>query len=128
MPIENDLAATADATVRVPANIYALLRQSYDTREKILDWMLAIGTVATMAYVFRDQIRTTLWPYDNADPDTGRADPPTPNQDVAGAFPTGRRCDLYTYNLPYSRTARQGIGPTATRPPLNPALPPAFAS
>lgn len=125
--MSESLSDAADAGVRIPANIYGLIRQSYDTREKILDWMLAIGTVAVLAWAFRDQIRTVVWPYDNADPDTGRTDPPVPNQDVSGAFPTGRRSDLYTYNLPYCRTSREGVGPSGTRPPLNPALPPAFA-
>jgi hypothetical protein len=115
----------ARETVRLPANLMSLVRQSYDSREKILDWCLAIGVVASLAWVFRDQIISVCSA--EPGPNAGRRDAPQPNQDVANAFrPAKARADIYTYNMPPSRKIRYGIGPSSTRPPGNPSLPPTF--
>lgn len=124
--LDTALTDTADATVRVPANIMSLLRQSYDSREKVLDWILAITVAGLMVLVFRENLSEILFP--DAGPNAGRADEPVPNQALASAFPyAGRSTDrLYTYNLPPSRDIRYARGPSATRPPGNPSLPVAF--
>jgi hypothetical protein len=117
-----------DTVVRVPANLMALIRQSYDSREKVLDWMLAIAVVAAMVYVFRDELRSCL----AGDPsvNAGRVDAPMPSQDLQGAFPFGgRNTDrLYTYNMPSSRKYKYSAGPSGTRPPADPSQPPTYES
>jgi hypothetical protein len=128
-----DVGDAADAagkqTVRVPANLLRMVRQSYDSREKVLDWMLAIGVVATLSYVFRDEIRGCIWPGVPDDPNAGRADEPTPNQDVADAFPGGgMRPGLYTYNMPPARNFRYSAAPSGTRPPHNPSMSPGYST
>ena len=127
--MSDDVAQAATAaerqTVRLPANLMALVRQSYDSREKVLDWMLALGVVGSLAWVFRDQLKG--WCTLDPGPNAGRADEPQPNQDVAGAFrPACARPDLYTYNMPPARNVRFSIGPTMSPPPSNPASPPGY--
>ncbi len=136
----SDLESTTEAVateggrlVRVPANIMGLLRQSYDTREKVLDWCLAIGAAATMAYVFRDEIGTLFsgaLPDLSDGPDAGRTDDMQPNQNVSGALPPFNRlrASLYSYNLPPSRAIRYGVGPSGTMPPSNPADTPSYST
>lgn len=125
MSIESDTGAAAEHVVRVPAGIMQLLRQSYDTREKALDWFMAFAVVGTMAYVFRHQLRGLIDA--DASPDAGLDDAPVPNQDVRGAFPRGSVSpQVYTYNLPPSRAIRTGIGPSMTPAPGNPACPPSY--
>lgn len=125
MTVETDLADTATETVRIPAGVMGLLRQSYDTREKVLDWCLAIGVTAALTFMFRDTIMT--WFVPDPDPNAGRADAPQPSQDVRGAFPfKGFGTDIYTYNMPVSRRIKWGIGPSGTAPPTDPSAPPAF--
>lgn len=117
--IEGAASEAAGRTIRVPANIMGLLRQSYDTREKVLDWMLAIGVTAALAYAYGDEIRGWL-----AAPEP---DAPAPNADVGGAFDASiRKPEIYTYNMPVSRRARYGPGPSAVSPPADPGQPPAF--
>lgn len=129
--MSDTLADTANvteaATVRVPSNLYSYIRASYDSREKVLDWCLAIAVVATLAYVFRDELRQMVYP--DASPNAGRSDQPTPNQDVVEAFPYGGRVAsdrIYTYNMPSSRAISYRKGPSATRPPADPSQPPSF--
>lgn len=125
MTVEAELAAAADGTIRVPRNVMALLRQSYDTREKALDWILAIGVAATMAYVFWPQM--VGWYRDGSGPNAGRDPSPQPSQDVAGAFPVQRaNASVYTYNMPASRTIRYRPGPNATKVPNDPSRQPTF--
>lgn len=107
--------------IRIPSNIMGLLRQSYDSREKALDWVLAFAVAGTLVYVFRDDLRGLIYG-PPGDPDAGRADSQQPSQDVGGAFPqAGRRPDLYTYNMPSSRVLRQGRTVSATPPPTDPS-------
>jgi hypothetical protein len=129
---ENDIGTAADHAVRVPAGMMALLRQSYDTREKVLDWLLAIGVVSAMVWVFRDDLRSAIGVTSDTDPNIGRTDPAVPSMDVRGAFPGagpsgGRWPALYSYNMPASRAFRYAAGPSGTRPPSNPSIPPDYA-
>lgn len=130
MTVESDVGVAANAagtqTVRIPANLYHFVRKSYDSREKVLDWCIAITLVAVMAYVFRDQIRAAVQP--DASLNTGRADDPEPNQDYADALPAGQRAraDVYTYNLPPSRGIAYRTAPSGIPTPGNPSLPPVF--
>ena len=128
MAIDADFADAADETIRVPSNIMGLLRHSYDSREKVLDWMLAIGVVVALTFAFRDDLRSMLGVSGDVGPNAGRKAPPVPNQDIGTAFPNagpsgGRWPALYNYNMPVSRDIRYGVGPSATRPPDNPSQP-----
>lgn len=124
--IEGDLSNTAAETIRVPRNIMGLLRQSYDTREKILDWMLALFVTGALVWAYRDELWNCIAP----DPDTnaGRDDPPQPSQNVNEALPPDdiTNAKVYTYNLPSSRNIRYSIGPSNVPPPGNPSNPPAY--
>lgn len=123
--IEQATSQAAETTVRLPANIMGLIRQSYDSREKVLDWCLAIGVVGSLAWVFRDQISGFCAA--EPGPNAGRTDPPEPNQDVRNAFRSApARPDIYTYNMPSSRNIRYRVGPSMTAPPGNPSGPPAY--
>lgn len=124
--VTDDLGDAADKTIRVPANLMHFIRQSYDTREKMLDWMLAIGVTAALTYAFRDELRTLIGITNNVDANTGRDDNPVPNQDIGSAFPHagttgGRWPALYNYNMPTSRRIRYDAPPSGTRPPDNPS-------
>jgi hypothetical protein len=128
-PVEQ-IGAAADAaateTVRVPRDLLAHFRQTYDTREKLLDWMLAAGVVAALLWAFRDELWSS-WGWGEAGVNAGRAGPSQPTQDTSGlACSSATRPDLYNYNAPFSRYLRYAIGPAGTAPPGNPSLPPAF--
>lgn len=118
------LEALEQETTRIPANLYGLVRQSIDTREKVLDWCLAIAVSGTIAWVFRDQLASFFYP--NGGVNAGRQDNPTPNQDVATAFPTRSVNDFYQYNMPRSRTLKYTPGPSVTAVPVNPSSQPAY--
>ena len=126
----NGPAASLDAlegeTIRVPRNIMGLLRQSYDSREKVLDWLLAFSVALALAYLFQDQIRSLFLP----DPDVNANldDPPQPSQAVDEAIPpcNATVAKIYTYNLPPSRIFRNDRGPSMTPPPANPSAPPSY--
>jgi hypothetical protein len=125
------MSETIATTERIPANIMGLLRQSYDSREKILDWVLAIGVTLALVYAFRDELQSLVGSPDQAGPNTGRSPEPQPNQNIAGAFPNagtegGRWPGLYAYNMPSSRDIRYTVGPSATAPPVNPSNPPEY--
>lgn len=125
MTLETDTAHATERLVRVPNGIMALLRQSYDSRERVLDWMLAIGVACGLVYAFRDELRGFIASPEDAN--AGRTDDLEPNQNIPGAFPnTAQRPDLYSYNMPAARNIRYGIGPSSVPPPANPANPPAF--
>jgi len=125
MTVESDLAGTAEATVKIPANTMKLLRQSYDTREKILDWWLALFVVAALAYTFRSQLRGMVLP--DANPNLGKTPNMVPNQGVGNAFPNfGINPQVYTYNMPPSRTIRDDRGPAVSRTPRDPSGQPEF--
>jgi hypothetical protein len=116
----------ADKLVRVPAGVMDLLRQSYGSRERVLDWMLAIGVTVTMAYVFRDELMGLITPPDDAN--AGRVDSFQPNQNVPGAFPRGQKAPAnpYTYNMPPSRSVRYSVDTSGMMPPGNPAQTPFY--
>lgn len=106
-----------EETVAIPANIMGLLRQSYDSREKMLDWLLAIATVGVVVAVFWPQLRAI----------SGRKDM-LPNDNVSGALPNkGGYTDYLTYNLPPTRQLRARIGPSVTRIPFPPGSGPWYA-
>lgn len=115
-----------EATVRVPANLYSMIRASYDSREKQLDWILAICVVGAMSFAFRKQLIALVVP-DN--PNDALPDPPAPSQDLSTAFPFGGRTAserVYTYNMPSSRLQRYQPSVTGTRTPSDPSVQPSF--
>jgi hypothetical protein len=124
-----DTAAGAEETIRIPRNIMALLRESYDTREKALDWILALVVCSALVWAFRDELTTMFW--GDTGPNAGTDPEPQPNQNLGSAFPNagpsgGRWPALYAYNMPVSRNIRNSAGPSATSPPGNPSLPPSY--
>lgn len=125
MAIETIATATA-----IPANLMAILRQSHDARERMLDWVLAIGVSAVLVYAFRDSIAGWFAGHSD-DPNTGRAEPPKPDPD-ADAWKTGNPAvDYVSYNMPRSRAYRWGVAPIPTLPPRNrqrPPIPPVGAA
>lgn len=128
MSLEDDAAFAADETVRIPRNVMGLLRQSYDTREKVLDWALAFIVAGALAWAFKDEIRS-MFLAPNPDPNAGKAPDPQPNVNLGSAFPGagqsgGRWPALYAYAMPSSRDIRASVGPNGTRPPSNPSNPP----
>lgn len=124
--IETNLSETSAETIRVPRNIMGLLRQSYDTRERVLDWMLALFVAGALVLMFRDQI----WACFIGDPsaNAGRDDEPIPSQDINSAIPPQNStvAKLYTYNMPSSRSIKFRAGPSMTPPPSDPSQPPLF--
>lgn len=128
--MSESLGQAADAaegeTIRVPRNIMGLLRQSYDSREKMLDWILAFAVAIALVLMFRDQIMACF--ITDPGPNAGRDDPPVPSQNVDEAIPPEDQTNarLYTYNMPVSRKIRYFPGPSANPPPLDPSMPPRF--
>lgn len=116
-----ELAAVNEA-VKLPANLMGLLRESYDSRQKVLDWLLAGSVAVVCVWAF--------WPQLTSLAATGG--PVTPNQDVDGALPSLWKqplpANVYTYNMPSSRRIRDGYGPSGTRTPFNPSSQPDFPS
>ena len=117
----------AEQTVRIPAGVMGLLRQSYDSRERVLDWCLAIGVTVTLAWAFRGQLRDMCGLDGDPSVNAGRDDPPQPSQDVDGAFPLRTGNDVYTYNMPVSRRIVYRAGPSGTGLPTDPAAPPTYS-
>lgn len=114
-------SAAATKTIELPSNLMGILRESYDSRQKVLDWMLSLAVVAICVWAFWGPLSAL------------RTDKRiTPSQDVDDALPNVFKqpvpSNIYTYNLPSSRKIKQGIGPSATRRPLNPSHPPSFTS
>lgn len=125
MEIERDLGETAEATIRIPANTMKLLRQSYDTREKVLDWWLAVFVAGALVYAFRNELRGFVTP--DTDPNAGKDPSMVPNQGVGDALPNrGINPMVYTYNLPPSRLIKERRGPSGTRKPFDPSGMPEF--
>jgi hypothetical protein len=124
--------AAGETTIRIPRNVYAMLRESYDSREKVLDWLLAFAVVAALVYAFRDQLLACVMPKvipdEHDTPEAGRHEDMMPNQNIAGALPARQaaQSNIYTYNMPPSRNLRHGMGPSGTRPPDDPGQAPAF--
>ena len=58
--VEQEVSGAANQVVRVPRNMLAMIRQSYDTREKVLDWCLAFAVALCLMYVFRDQLSAMI--------------------------------------------------------------------
>lgn len=120
--IEQEAADAAKGTIRIPSNVMGLLRESYDTRQKVLDWMLSIGVIAVLVWAFWSPLGELFGGKDIK-----------PSQNVSGpggALPKQvAPANIYTYNLPPSRRGiRTGIGPSLTRPPHNPSTAPGFQS
>lgn len=113
-------------TIRVPRNLMGFIRRSYDTREKVLDWMLALFVAIALAWMFQDEVRS--WFVPDGDLNAGRDDGPQVNQDTATAIPPGgaqqTQAEVYTYNQPPTRQIRYAAPPTGAFVPGNPSLPP----
>jgi hypothetical protein len=117
----------ADEVIKVPAGLMGLLRQSYDTREKVLDWMLSFAVVWVMVILFRQQL-TEAWGQRDLGPNVGREDSLVPNQNLASMI--GAADDIppgiYTYNMPSSRMLKHSRGPSGTRVPTDPSATPVY--
>ena len=116
MSIGSTAESVAEEGIAIPRNVMGLLRASYDTREKHLDWLLAIATVGVVTLVFWPQIKEAC---------TGAKRDMVANQNVGSAL-KGDVIDLYTYNLPPTRQLRNRVGPSGTRVPFNPGYGPWF--
>jgi hypothetical protein len=110
------MVEVVNETVKLPSNLMSILRESYDSRQKVLDWMLSFAVIAVCIWAFWEPL-VGMFPTRKV----------VPSQDVSGALPDVWRqpvpSKLYTYNLPSSRTMHVGIGPSSTRPPHNPSKP-----
>ena len=119
------IEGTTESVVRIPANAMSLLRQSYDSRQKVLDWMLAIGVAGAMCWAFKAELRGFLTSPINVN--TGRDDDIVPNMAVREARNFGDAGQgQYTYNLPASRALPFRVAPSGTRAPNNPSDAPSF--
>lgn len=108
----------ANETARVPGNLMRLLEHSYGTRERQLDWLLALVAVSATVFAFWPQLRGAIYP---------AAKNLRPNDDVAGALPADPSARYMTYNLPPARTnIAHRRGPTMVPIPNNPSYTPAF--
>jgi hypothetical protein len=119
------LETAADDTIEIPRNVMGLLRQSYDTRQKMLDWMLAIGVALLMGWAFRAELMGLLAP--SYDVNDGTQDNYQPNMNLGEALRTdGVPSQIYTYNLPPSRNVRTDPTPQGVGLPSNPSQPPMY--
>jgi hypothetical protein len=113
-----------EQVINIPSGVMDLVRKSYDTRDKVLDWMLAVGVVATLVYVFWNQICSLL-------PSALDKYDIMPNQDVTGALgktPCQPVSNIYTYNMPPARkNISDRVGPSSVRVPTNPGNGPQFS-
>lgn len=118
------LGDSYEEVVKIPSGVMNLIRQSYDSRERVLDWMLALSVAGALIYVFRAQISGMITP--PKDPNAGKTDM-VPNQDVKNAVCDSNmrppKANIYTYNMPRSRSEiASRIGPSSVRIPFNPAF------
>ena len=115
-----------EEVVKIPSGVMGLVRKSYDTREKILDWMLAIAVVSVLVYLFHDKIKFPLRP-STYNVNLGKQDM-VPTQDAEEALKTEHATkNVYTYNMPASRAIKEHIGPSGVRIPFNPKFGGQFA-
>jgi hypothetical protein len=117
---------TADAIVKIPSGAMRIIRQSYDSRERVLDWMLAIFVAAALVYVFKAQLMGMFV----GDPGPNAGLPPVfaPNQNVGSAFPNDQYAPayVYTYNMPSSRSQQTRFANLNTRKPHDPGQQPQY--
>lgn len=120
-----EVSNAADETIRIPRNVMGLLRQSYDSREKVLDWMVSIVVAVALVWAFRKELRGAIGA--SSDPQAGAAPSLQPNMDIGDAFSNrGILARVYTYNMPMSRNIIKRVGPSGTRPPQNPSATPSY--
>ncbi len=115
-----------EQVVRIPAGVMNLVRQSYDTRERVLDWMLAFFVAGALIYAFWGPIVAMVKP--PKDPNAGKTDV-TPNQDYKNACSglSNSPSRIYTYNMPQNRNLiASRVGPSSTRIPVNPGFGPQY--
>jgi hypothetical protein len=125
--LEDTATGAYEEVVRIPSGVMNLVRQSYDSRDKVLDWMLAIGVAAAMAYAFRHQLLGFMFTTNG--PNAGKTDL-VPNQAASQAIgKTGQPVEtIYTYNMPKARTTiADRVGPSSVRKPFNPGYGPQYA-
>jgi len=113
----------AEEMTRIPANLMAVLRHSYDTREKVLDWLLSLAVVACMAFTFRAQLRGV---FNRINPGSAPLRPNEAMPDNGSPNCTGRVVSFLYTNNQGPRTARTGRVPTGTRPPISPNRAPGY--
>jgi hypothetical protein len=123
--VSQTLNSTYEETVRIPSGVMQLVRQSYDTRDKVLDWMLAIFVAGALIYVFRAPLMAMVKP--DLSINAGKVDVVPDNaicEAVGNGQPVGK---IYTYNMPQSRqNIASRIGPSSVRMPYNPGYGPQF--
>jgi hypothetical protein len=115
-----------DEIFKVPTGVMDLVRKSYDTRQRVLDWTLAIMIVTLIAFTFRAQLAAFYSSCTNAN--AGKTDL-APNMNVKEAVgKTGQKVEnLYTYNMPPARKLiASRVGPSSVRVPLNPSTGPLY--
>lgn len=123
--IAADLNETTEQVVRLPSGVLRLVRESYDSRERVLDWMLAFFVSGALIYVFWDQLSSLASPSKSAN--AGLPDV-IPNNDIKNAVGNGQPVGNYfTYNMPTSRQYASRIGNANTRIPFNPADGPQYS-
>lgn len=109
---------------RVPQGVMRLLQQSYATRERHLDWLLALVAVGAVVYAFWPQICDGV---KQGKAGVGTNNPDSkPNDDIKGALSDNPSVRLYTYNLPAARNFAPRRGPTVVPTPQNPSFSPAY--
>jgi hypothetical protein len=121
-----DLADNAtEQVIRLPSGVVRLVRQSIDSRERVLDWMLAFAVAGTMLYVFWDQVCGLVAPSKSAN--AGLTDS-QPNYDgkTMGGDGVKSVSTFINYNMPSSRRFANRVGPSNIRIPDNPQNGPQF--
>ena len=124
LPLD-DAGRLAKDTIRIPAGVMGMLQQSYSTRERQLDWLLAIVAVGATMYAFWDQIAGACGYAGKVGAGTEIPDH-RPNEDVTSALPRDPSAKLYNYNMPASRNMAWRRGPSMNPIPNNPSFTPAY--
>jgi hypothetical protein len=119
------IADTYKDVVHIPSGVMDLVRQSYDSRERVLDWMLAIAVVGVLLYLMGPKFNLSFTKLVGVNADKIDL---MPNQDVAAAVGTNQPVEtIYTYNMPIARrNIAYNVGPTSVRKPFNPKFGPQY--
>jgi hypothetical protein len=110
------MADVETEVLKVPAGVMRMLEQSYGTRERQLDWLLAIIAVGATTFAFWPQLKGCIWPLPKD---------MKPNDEVT-QIPKHPGARVMTYNLPPSRALAVRRGPTVVPIPNNPSFSPTF--
>lgn len=116
---------TSEQVIRLPSGVVRLVRQSIDSRERVLDWMLALAVAGTMLYVFWDQVCGLVNPSKSVNAGLGDTQPNYDGKTMGGDG-IQSVSTFITYNMPSSRKFAQRVGPSNIRIPDNPQNGPQF--